>query len=149
MAIEKEVIESIKRTTDLVALVEAKGITLKKNGKSWFGLCPFHADKNPSLSLNPTKNLWQCFGCGAAGDVIRFVELFDQVVFKEAVKRLSDNGFKRTKAKAAKADPPKAVSVKERKLLARVVAHYQHALGQDSRGINYLKKTGASATPKA
>ncbi len=140
MAIEKEVIESIKRTTDLVALVEAKGINLKKNGKSWFGLCPFHDDKNPSLSINPVENLWQCFGCGAAGDVFRFVELFDQVDFKEAVHRLSDNGIKRTRANPAKADPAKALSVKERKLLARVVAHYQHSLGQDSRGIDYLKK---------
>jgi hypothetical protein len=73
MTIEKEVIEKAKRT-DLVALVQAKGIELKKNGKSWFGLCPFHADKNPSLSINPTKNLFKCFGCGAAGDAIRFVK---------------------------------------------------------------------------
>ncbi len=56
MTIEKEVIEQVKRT-DLVALVQAKGIELKENGKSWFGLCPFHADKNPSLSINPVKNL--------------------------------------------------------------------------------------------
>ena len=86
MAIEEETIEHIKRTVDLVALVQAKGITLKKNGKSHMGLCPFHADKNPSLSITPSKNLWQCFGYGKAGDVIRFVELFDQVDFKEAVK---------------------------------------------------------------
>jgi DNA primase len=79
MAIEKKQIEAIKHGVDLVALVQAKGIDLKKNGKSWFGLCPFHADKNPSLSINPVKNLWQCFGCGAAGDAIRFVELFDRV----------------------------------------------------------------------
>jgi len=95
MAIEKEVIESIKHGVDIKALVEAKGIHLKKNGKGWFGLCPFHDDKNPSLSINPKENLWQCFGCGAAGDVIRFVELFDRVDFKEAVKRLSDNDFKK------------------------------------------------------
>ncbi len=93
MAIEREVIERVKRI-DLVSLVQAKGIELKKNGKGWFGRCPFHADKTPSLSINPTKNLWQCFGCGASGDTIRFVELFDQVDFKEAVKRLSNNGFK-------------------------------------------------------
>ena len=85
MAIEREVIEQVKRI-DLVALVQAKGIELKKNGKGWFGLCPFHADKTPSLSINPTQNLWQCFGCGAAGDTIRFVELFDRVDFTEAVK---------------------------------------------------------------
>jgi DNA primase len=89
--IEKEKIERIKQDVDLVALIRANGVKLKKNGKSWFGLCPFHDDHNPSLSINPSTNLWQCFGCGAGGDVIRFVELFDQVEFKEAVNRLSVN----------------------------------------------------------
>jgi len=154
MAIEQAVIDQAKRT-DLVALVKAKGIELKKNGKGYFGLCPFHADKNPSLSINPIKNLWQCFGCGAAGDAIRFVELFDQVDFKEAVKRLSGNGFNPAKerrdgtsidknagvSKSTKADEvPKGLSVKQRKLLARVVSYYQHTLNEDSRGLNYLKQ---------
>ncbi len=57
MAIEREVIAAIKRDIDLKALVEAKGIGLKKNGKGWFGRCPFHDDKTPSLSINPVKNL--------------------------------------------------------------------------------------------
>jgi DNA primase len=70
MPIDQALIDQVKRT-DLVALVQAKGIALKKNGKGYFGLCPFHADNNPSLSVNPSKNLWQCFGCGAAGDAIR------------------------------------------------------------------------------
>lgn len=68
MAIAKERIEAIKHDIHLVALVQTKGIELKKNGKSYHGLCPFHDDTNPSLSINPTKNLWQCFGCGAGGD---------------------------------------------------------------------------------
>ncbi len=144
MAIEREVIERVKRI-DLVALVQAKGIELKKNGKGWFGLCPFHADKTPSLSINPTKNLWQCFGCGASGDTIRFVEMFDQVDFKEAIKRLSNNPAKqhsgagggRSKAKPAES---KQLTVKEKKLLARVVSYYQHSFTQDSRGLNYLKQ---------
>jgi len=75
--IETETIESIEQGVDMVALAEAKGIGLKKNGKSYFGLCPFHDDTTPSLSVNPSTNLWQCFACGAGGDVIRFVELFD------------------------------------------------------------------------
>ncbi|MDY6790097.1 MAG: CHC2 zinc finger domain-containing protein [Thermodesulfobacteriota bacterium] len=99
--IEKEKIERIKTTVDLAALVRAKGVKLKKNGKSFFGLCPFHDDHNPSLSINPTTNLWQCFGCGTGGDVIRFVELFDQVDFKEAVEILTDNGFKKTAEKGS------------------------------------------------
>jgi DNA primase len=135
----RDIIDQAKRT-DLVALVQAKGIELKKNGKGYFGLCPFHADKNPSLSINPAKNLWQCFGCGAAGDAIRFVELFDQVDFRHAVKRLIDSDFKATTTNCAAEEPPKTLSVKERKLMARVVSYYQHTLNEDSRGLNYLKQ---------
>jgi DNA primase len=136
--IEKETILAVKNGVDLKALVEAKGIKLKKNGKGYFGLCPFHADKNPSLSINPDKNLFQCFGCGAAGDVIRFVELFDRVDFTEAVKRLSGQPFKPSKNNAPKKEKSN-LSVKDKKLLARVAGYYQHSLTADRRGLNYLK----------
>ena len=136
--IEKEKIERIKRDVDLAALVRAKGVKLKKNGKSYFALCPFHDDHNPSLSINPLTNLWQCFGCGTGGDVIRFVELFDQVDFKEAVKRLSDNGFKKNVVKPS-TSKHKLLTVKDRKLLGRAVSYYQHTLTQDKAGIDYLK----------
>ncbi len=86
--IEKEEIERIKKDVDLVALIESKGIQLKKNGKGYKGLCPFHDDSDPSLSVNPTTNLWNCFGCNKGGDAIRFIELFDKVDFKEAVRQL-------------------------------------------------------------
>jgi DNA primase len=146
MTIGQEIIDQAKRT-DLVALAQAKGIKLTKKGKSYLGLCPFHADKNPSLSINPVKNLFQCFGCGAAGDPIRFVELFDQLDFVEAVNRLTVNGDRLPKTadrlsadNDRAADKAKALSVKDRKLLSRVVAYYQHTLTVDSRGINYLKQ---------
>ena len=87
--IEKEEIEAIKENTDLVALIESKGILLKKNGKGYKGLCPFHEDTNPSLSVDPETNLWNCFGCNSGGDAIRFVELFDKIDFPQAVGQLS------------------------------------------------------------
>ena len=141
--IEKDKIEAIKHGVDLMALVQAKGIALKKNGKSWFGLCPFHNDKNPSLSINPNENLFQCFGCGAAGDVIRFVELFDQVDFKEAVKRLSDNGLQAWPPKRQPTEPKRGgLSAKLQKLLARVIEFYHTAFGEDPRARQYLEKRG-------
>ncbi len=79
--IEKEKIEAIKKDVDLIALIESKGIPLKKNGKGYKGLCPFHDDTDPSLSVNPSTNLWNCFGCNKGGDAIRFIELFDKIDF--------------------------------------------------------------------
>ena len=73
--IEEERIQHIKANTDLVSLVRSKGVQLKKNGKGYKGPCPFHEDDDPSFSVNPEKNLWNCFGCDKGGDVIRFVEL--------------------------------------------------------------------------
>jgi len=142
--IERERIEAIKRDVDLAALVKAKGVKLRKNGKSYFGLCPFHGDKNPSFSVNPTKNLWQCFGCGAGGDVIRFIELFDQVDFKEAVSRLSDNGFKSSKRSAKKKQPARQTGLPAKllKLLKRVIDFYHTAFCEDPRARQYMNQRG-------
>jgi DNA primase len=140
--IEKEKIEAVKAGVDLAALVRSRGIELKKNGKGWFGLCPFHDDKNPSLSVNPDKNLWQCFGCGAAGDAIRFVELFDKVDFKEAVARLSVNGDRSSAAKSFSLKPSPPLSVKLKKLLSRVIAFYHTAFCEDPRARRYLESRG-------
>ena len=146
--IEQEKIDRIKTTVDMVALAEARGIKLKKNGRGYFGLCPFHDDKNPSLSINPKTNLWQCFGCGAAGDVIRFIELFDRVDFTEAIKRLSSNELttpaRKTPARKPPPQPqpkdnPQPLTVKQKKLLARVIAYYQHTLEETTQGLDYLK----------
>ena len=71
--------------------------------------------------------------------MIRFVELVDKVAFPEAVKHLSDNGFKSLAAKLRPNKTP-TLTVKDRKLLARVVGYYQHILNEDSRGLTYLKQ---------
>jgi len=63
-------------------------IRLRQSGKEYFGLCPFHADQNPSLAVNKEKGLYHCFGCGEAGDAIRFVMTINKVSFKEALKIL-------------------------------------------------------------
>ena len=138
--IEKERIEEIKRSVDLKALVESRGVKLKKNGKGYIGLCPFHADHQPSFSITTDKNLWQCFGCGKGGDSISFIQEHDHVDFKTAVAMLS--GIQNPEIKSQKLREPaeqSSLHVKERKLLAKVVTYYQHSFTQDLRGLNYLK----------
>ena len=55
-------IEAVKRSVDLVALIRSSGVELKKKGKDFVGLCPFHPDKSPSLVVSPEKGLWNCLG---------------------------------------------------------------------------------------
>ncbi|MDA8403272.1 MAG: CHC2 zinc finger domain-containing protein [Desulfobacteraceae bacterium] len=143
--IAKEQITTIKTQTDLIHLIESKGITLKKNGKGYVGLCPFHDDKTPSLSVNPTTNLWQCFGCGAAGDAIRFVELFDQVKFPEAINRLSLPSIK-TGAVKKKISPQTPTAMLTR-LLNRVIGFYHTAFTEDPRAREYLEQRGIRDNP--
>jgi DNA primase len=148
--IGKETIESIKQGVDLVALIQSRGISLKKNGRGYVGLCPFHEDKKPSLSVNVQTNLWQCFGCGAGGDVIRFVELFDKVAFPQAVKSLeaaSPNLKADHEVKPIHRDS--LLTTKELKLLERVVSYYQHTFTQDQRGLNYLKNERSITDPQS
>ncbi|MBC2717920.1 MAG: hypothetical protein HF978_21680 [Desulfobacteraceae bacterium] len=138
--IEKEKINAIKRTVDIKSLIESKGIRLKKNGKGYFGRCPFHDDKTPSLSVNTKDNLWQCFGCDKGGDVIRFVELFDQVDFKQAVQIL-DTGTPDLKTVQTHTDKPDPLpEPKVQQLLERVVMIYEKNF--DDIGKKYLYDRG-------
>lgn len=145
--IDQEELNSIKQNVDLVSLVKSRGVTLRKNGKGYRGCCPFHEETKPSFSVNPEQNLWNCFGCNKGGDAIRFVELIDQVDFKEAVNRLSTqipvSGRQKTPKTAVK-EERKETSVADKKLLARVVGYYQHTFTEDTRGLEYLKNRGIS-----
>ena len=72
----------------MIEVISAYGVKLRKSGREYVGLCPFHADKRPSLSVNQDKGLFHCFSCGEGGDVIRFIELAEQTDFKGALKIL-------------------------------------------------------------
>jgi DNA primase len=82
-------LDAIKQQSDLVAVVREQGITLRRRGRTYFGLCPFHAERKPSFGVSREAGLFHCFGCGAGGDIIRFVERTQQVSFREAVRRLA------------------------------------------------------------
>ena len=75
-------LDQLKRSIDLVALIQSKGIKLEKHGKDMKGLCPFHADKSPSMIITPGKNLFHCPACATGGDVIAFIQKFDGVSFR-------------------------------------------------------------------
>jgi DNA primase len=89
MRVSREGIEEIKRRNDLCEVVIEHGIELKKRGRSYFGLCPFHEEKTGSFAVSRESGLFHCFGCGVGGDVIGFVSRFHQISFREALDRLA------------------------------------------------------------
>jgi len=88
VGIVDEDVARVRAATDFVALA-GEHIGLKRVGRQWSGLCPFHAEKTPSFSINPELGVYHCFGCGAGGDVISFVREIEHLTFVEAVERLA------------------------------------------------------------
>lgn len=89
MAIDDGEIAQVRAATDIVALIGER-VALKRTGRRWTGLCPFHAEKTPSFSVNAEQGLYYCFGCRASGDAIKFVRETQHVDFREALQLLAD-----------------------------------------------------------
>lgn len=87
--ISNEVINEIRNKTDIVEVV-SKYVNLTKKGKNYIGVCPFHDDHSPSMSVSPEKQIFTCFSCGASGNVFTFVSDFEKISFIEAVKLLGE-----------------------------------------------------------
>jgi DNA primase len=85
----RQILDAVKQQNDLVEVVREQGIALRRRGRTYFGLCPFHAERTPSFGVSREAGLFHCFGCGAGGDVIRFIERMQRVSFREAGHRLA------------------------------------------------------------
>ncbi|TMQ70907.1 MAG: hypothetical protein E6K81_11490 [Candidatus Eisenbacteria bacterium] len=81
-------VERVRAASDVVEVI-GQTVQLKRVGRNWTGLCPFHNEKTPSFSVNPDRQFYHCFGCKAGGDVFRFVQETEKVEFLEAVELLS------------------------------------------------------------
>src|SRR3712207_4317532 len=82
-------IDDLRRQADIVRVV-GDYVTLKKKGANWMACCPFHQEKTPSFSVNPSKNIFYCFGCSKGGSVFNFVMELEGVSFPEAVKAVAE-----------------------------------------------------------
>ena len=89
MQFSKGFIRKVADAVNLVDLISEHGITLKKAGTNYKGLCPFHAEKTPSFSVNPLRGFFHCFGCNASGDAIKFLIQYDRLSFAEAIEELA------------------------------------------------------------
>ena len=134
--------------------MESSGIELKKHGKDYLGLCPFHDDKEPSLVISPDKNLWHCLGaCNEGGDVIQWVMKRQGVSFRHAVELLKDGdaalSVPATPVKrntTAKHSASLAAKPDDQKQLAVVIDYYHETLKQSTEALEYLNSRGLGDT---
>ena len=84
-----ELIEEIRNANDIIDII-SQYVTLKRSGRNYFGLCPFHKEKSPSLSVSPDKQIFHCFGCGVGGNVIHFISKIEGLNFKDAIEFLAE-----------------------------------------------------------
>ena len=84
-----DIIEEIINSNDIVDVV-SQYVTLKRSGRNFLGLCPFHKEKTPSFSVSPDKQIFHCFGCGVGGNVIHFVSKIESLNFKESIEMLAE-----------------------------------------------------------
>ena len=89
MRIPPEKLDEIAQANDIIDIISSY-TRVKKSGKSFLALCPFHPDKNPSMNISPEKQVYHCFSCGASGNVYKFVQDYEKVTFVEAAQILAD-----------------------------------------------------------
>jgi DNA primase catalytic core len=143
-------LERLKKEVSLQRLVETSGIALKKVGKDWVGCCPFHEDSTASLNVSAAKNLFHCFGCGAAGGVIDWAMKMHGISFRHAVELLRND---LSLAAGVAADVVKQGSVPllpapigldgdEQTALDQVIDYYHATLKNSPNALEYLASRG-------
>ena len=149
--IQEAEIERLKMEVSLVRLIETGGIELRKQGKDYACRCPFHDEATASLIVTPAKNLFHCFGCGAAGGPVDWLMKFDKLSFRAAVERLrSELGLGTTPAptkplatgKLKAAALPLGDDADGQTAMRQVLDYYHETLKQSPEALDYLKIRG-------
>lgn len=140
-------IDDLLSRADIVEVVD-KRITLKKSGKNYSACCPFHKEKTPSFSVQPERQFYYCFGCGAGGNAIGFIMNFDQTDFPQAVASLArDNGMEVPREENAAATRRQSENSKLFEVLEKASKFYCQQLrrhAQRKSAVDYLKARGVS-----
>ena len=140
--IQQAFIQDLLSRTDIIKLIQSR-ITIKKRGTNYLGLCPFHIEKTPSFTVNPTKQFYYCFGCNTHGNAIGFLMAFDRMEFLEAVTSLASQ-LGMNIPKEAITQSTLSSNNGNFFLLYNISHFYQRALKQSFTAIHYLKSRGLS-----
>lgn len=139
---QDEKIDSILKSANIIDIISSY-VPLTQKGKNYFGVCPFHEDHSPSMSVSAEKQIYKCFSCGAAGNVFTFVKDYENVSFLEAVKIVADKCGLVFQG-SVNSTPKIQHNKKEYEIMDLALKYYQNNLNTPS-GIeakDYLKKRG-------
>ena len=144
--IPEDKISEIKNSVDIVAII-SEIVLLKKVGRNYVGLCPFHTEKTPSFTVSPEKQIFYCFGCGTGGNVFNFLMNHDGLSFFETAKMLAKRYGIEIPAQTMSPEQKRRISERESLLAANKQAmdFFKHSLLSDAEGkiaLEYLKKRG-------
>lgn len=138
--IAQETIAAVQQAAQIVDVVGAV-LPLKRSGSGYKALCPFHPEKTPSFHVNPGLGIFKCFGCGKAGDPIRFVQEYERVSFAEAIEMLADRYGIEVRYTSGGAGPGRADLLRAQEFAMR---HFRRALLGPGGGAarDYLRRRG-------
>jgi len=140
-------IDDLLDRVDIVDVIDRR-VKLKKTGKNYSACCPFHDEKTPSFSVNPDKQFYYCFGCGAGGNAIGFIMDYDNVDFPQAVENLADHtGLTVVREQTSQSSAPPKQREGLYECLEQAARFYQQQLRKHpeaSRAVTYLKGRGLS-----
>lgn len=144
--IPEDKISEIKNSVDIVDIISDL-VLLKKVGRNYVGLCPFHTEKTPSFTVSPEKQIFYCFGCGTGGNVFNFLMKHDGLSFFETAKMLANRYGIEIPAQTMSPEQKKRISERESLLAANKQAmdFFKNSLLSDAEGkiaLEYLKKRG-------
>lgn len=137
-------IEEIKRKVDIVGLV-SEFVELKRAGRNFKGLCPFHSEKTPSFMVSPELQIYKCFGCGSGGDAYKFLMEFEKIEFPQALKILADRTGVKLRPVRGFASFAQKEEIYQANYVSAEFYHYLlvgHEIGR--RALEYLRKRGLS-----
>src|SRR5580658_7690910 len=138
-------LERLKAEVSVERLVESAGIGLKAAGKDLLGRCPFHEDREASLIITPSKNLWHCFGCQIGGGPIDWMMKSKGVSFRHAVELLREGTLQLPSARHGRIrvlPAPVSLDADDQALLAQAIDYYHERLKQGPEALGYLAKRG-------
>ena len=142
--IPQDFIDDLVQRIDVVEVISNR-IEIKKAGKEYKGLCPFHTEKTPSFTVSQDKGFYHCFGCGAHGTALGFLIDFDRLTFIEAIEELA----KIAGVTIPKTQQDRSKSAENKNLqniLLKLMSHYVDNLSKSKKAIKYLKTRGIDGT---